>query len=189
MPVYLFGTPGPRPFAGHFRSPAAGAERAGGKMQRALPGDRLSWAGRLWPLATTELAWTAARAARAALEALAPGRTPEEVLTQAWLCLYGMEARWHRDRDLCVLFALPVEGGTLLSGCGLQQVFAAEQGQLCPILPDGHPLISPPGLPEGPVVAQVPQVGDFYALGDRSAMPRGRLSRACGIPLSYKIGE
>ncbi len=185
MSVYLFGTPGPRPFAGHFRSPAAGADRARG----ALPGDRLSWAGRLWPLATTELAWTAALAARAALESLlpegtAPEGTPEEVLTQAWLCLYGMEARWHRDRDLCVLFALPVEGGTLLSGCGIQQVFAAEQGQLRPILSDGHPLISPPGLPEGPVVAQVPQVGDFYALGDRSAMPRGRLSRACGIPPS-----
>ena len=166
MAVYLFGTPGPRPFAGHFRS------RPGG----------LGWAGRLWALATPEWAWAASEAARGALAGLeGDGEGPEERLRRAWRALYGMEARWMRDRDLCVLFAVPAPGGTLLSGCGLQQVFALEGEALAPLLPEDGPFLRP-GLPDLPAVALVPQNGDFYALGAGSALPRGRLARACGIP-------
>ena len=86
-----------------------------------------------------------------------------------------------RDRDLCVLFAAPAPGGTLLSGCGLQQVFVLEGEALAPLLPEDGPFLAP-GLPEQPAVALVPHAGDFYALGAGSALPRGRLARACGIP-------
>lgn len=116
----LLGGPGPHPFAGHFRV------RRGG----------LQVAGRLGA-GEPELGWELAERARLALAGVGGGDR-YALVQAAWAALRPLDGG-----DLVVLLLAEDADGTVLSAAGLDGVQADGR----PLVPRGHPLLGPPGVP------------------------------------------
>lgn len=124
MRVLLLGSPGPLPFAGHLRQ-----SRVVGKVS-------LHLAARI-AAPDPETAWSRAEAARAALSAVT-GADRYSIISGAWSALRPFD-----EADLVVLFAATDPEGAVLTGAGLDAVYADG----APLVPPGHPLLGPPGIP------------------------------------------
>ncbi|HND28919.1 MAG TPA: hypothetical protein PLA94_02935 [Myxococcota bacterium] len=167
--VHLLGSPGRRPFAGHFR----------GRMT--VGGVSLAWAGRLAFSLSPPEAWIAADAARAALAAWPGGDNRVDAIQQAWLCLHRMEARWIERQDISVLFAAEDAEGFALSACGLQMIHERVEGSFRPMLSQDHPLLSEAGLSDSPSLFLPTSPGPWVGQAVGSALPTGDADRLCGI--------
>jgi hypothetical protein len=164
----LFGSPGYRPFAGHFRGHST------------VAGVSLAWAGRLGGGLDAPAAWEAAEAARAAMAEWPGGDHPMDGLSQAWLCLHRMDGRWHKNRDLSLLLVCSMDDQTMLSACGLSQIFNWTGNGLRPFLPPTHALLTLPGLPDAPAVFPS-TAGTFYGQIHNVPLIGGDLDLACGV--------
>ena len=155
----MVGGGGRSPFSGYFRvSVTHGAAT-------------LSVAGRLRPGASPVMGWAAAEEARDAL-ATVQGDDRFSLLTAAFAALAPLD-----QGDLCVLAAASDPDGTAVSACGLAAVLVdgAE------LVPEGHPLLGEPGMPE--------RVGFFHSAPPGAVLvavpwgvpvPKGEALLACG---------
>lgn len=124
MRVLLLGSPGPFPFVGHLR-----VTRMDGAVTLRL-------AARL-AAHDPETGWARVESARNALATVA-GADRYAIVAAAWSALRPFDAE-----DLVVLLLATDPEGTVLTGAGLDAVYADG----APLVPAGHPLLGPPGIP------------------------------------------
>lgn len=140
----VLGDAGPLPFCGHFR-----VEVVGGRAT-------LAAAGRIAATADLQEAYDVARRVEAVLRTAAEGAWWDTdrhgILRRAWTLLREVPAARlgpAGGSDLSVLFASMDERGVGIAGVGLDAVWAHLGGRWRALVPPGHPLLAPPGVPVG----------------------------------------
>lgn len=136
------GDAGPLPFCGHFR-----VEVVGGRAT-------LAAAGRVASSAGLQEAYDVARRVEAVLRTSAEGAWWDTdrhgILRRAWTLLQEIpKARMGpaSGTDLSVLFIAADERGLGVAGVGMDAVWAQLGGRWRALVPPGHPLLAPPGVP------------------------------------------
>ena len=144
----VLGGAGPLPFCGHFRT-----EVVGGRA-------RLSAAGRIAATADLQVAYDVSRRVEAVLRTACEGAWWDTdrhgLLRRAWTLLRELpSARLgpSQGQDFSVLFVARDERGIGVAGVGLDAVWVHLGDRWRALVPPGHPLLAPPGIP-----ARVPGV-------------------------------
>lgn len=182
--VWALGDPGPLPFLGHFRATGTG------------PGSWLAAAGRTAATADAEAASHAAGVIENTVRHV--GSTidlPSDrhaLLAGLWTRLAELPPDAlgpDHGAHLSLLVVAADTRGVSVTGVGLAHVwYRRGRTGLRPLVPPGHPLLSPLGRPEQPpgVMTLSAQLDVVVAeLRHPSAPPRGKpthdLARACGV--------
>lgn len=138
----VLGDAGPLPFCGHFR-----AEVTGGRAS-------LTAAGRIAGDADLEVAYEVSRRVEAVLRTAAEGAWWDTdrhgVLRRAWTLLRelpGPRLGPAEGADLSVIFVAVDERGMGVAGVGMDAIWAHMGGRWRALVPPGHPLLAPPGVP------------------------------------------
>ena len=139
----VLGDAGPLPFCGHFR-----VEVVGGRAS-------LSAAGRVSAGADLQVAYDVARRVEAVLRTAAEGAWWDTdrhgVLRRAWMLLGdipGPRLGHVEGADLSVLFIAMDERGVGVAGVGMDAIWGHLGGRWRALVPPGHPLLAPPGMPK-----------------------------------------
>ena len=140
--VLVLGDGGPLPFKGHFRLEVLGGHA------------RLAVAGRVAGGAELGEAFEAARRVESVLRVCAEGAWWDTdrhgLLRRAWTLLSELPPDRlgpQRGADLCILMVSLDERGVGVAGIGLDGIWAGGGGRLRALVPPGHPLLTPAGLP------------------------------------------
>ncbi len=173
LEVWMPGSPGRWPFAGHVRG-----SWSGGPVQ-------LAWAGRVAHSALPEEAWEAAQSLRDALAGVT-GDGRFDVIARAWAAVDQLPERWRAREDLSLLFAAVDPAGVLLSATGLAGVFVESPSGWVAAALSGSPLFTEPGVPARPPVPQPSLRAGTRFAGLCKDMP---LPRPADIALSCGVRE
>ena len=169
--VWMPGSPGRWPFAGHVR----GSWESGPV--------RIAWAGRIAHSALPDEAWEAAEALRDALKSVT-GDGRFDVITRAWEAVATLPERWKTREDLSLLFVASDPAGNLLSAAGLAGVYVESSSGWVAAALSGSPLFTEPGAPARPPVPQ-PSLrpgNHFVGLCKDMPMPKpADLALSCGV--------
>ena len=140
----MLGDDGPLPLCGHFR-----VEVVGGRAS-------LAAAGRVASTAGLQEAHDVARRLEAVLRTSAEGAWWDTdrhgILRRAWTLLQEIPTTRMGPaggQDLSVVFVAMDERGVGVAGVGLDAVWARIAGRWRALVPPGHPLLAPPGVPSG----------------------------------------
>ncbi len=174
------GGDGDLPFNGHFR-----VEVLGGRA-------RLAAAGRVAHGAPVTEAFAVARRVEAVLRTVAEGAWWDTdrhgMLRRAWTLLSELPpARLGpaEGADLSVVFVVSDERGSGVAGAGLGGVWGGGEDRWRALVPPGHPLLTPPGLPTGLPGVLTLEIEPAIVVGapvgvEPTLPPPEALARRCG---------
>lgn len=169
--VWMPGSPGRWPFAGHVRGRWAGS------------GVRVAWAGRIAWSALPEEAYEAADALRDAL-ATVQAETRFDAVARIWAAIAELPERWRTREDLSILIAAADAEGIALSAAGLTGVWVQNDSGWVTAALSGSPLFTEPGVPARAPTPQPPLRSGvrFVGLPRDIALPRpADIALACGV--------
>jgi hypothetical protein len=130
----LWGSPSPWPFRGAFLGSITDGPRC-----------RLAWVGRIAGDAPLDIAFRAGRAVDGALSDAAP-TDRLRTLAAAWERVSAADLGVFAS-SLSLLMTATDLDGVSITGVGLAAVWAGGQGPAREWIPEGHPLLSAPGVP------------------------------------------
>ncbi len=169
--VWMPGSPGRWPFAGHVR----------GRWESGAI--RLAWAGRIAWCALPEDAFEAAEALRDVLSTVR-GDGRFTAIASAWAAVDTLADKWKSRGDVSLLFAAVDPAGIVLSSTGLEAVWVEGHSGWVAAALSGSPLFTEPGAPERAPVPQPPLRPGlrFLGLPPGIALPKpADMALACGV--------